>query len=783
MSRFATLLTLLALAGTAAAAPPEPQRGHPRLFLDDATRAALQAAASRPGSAVARAITRCERIHDNPGDYTDGGFQGLYFAENFGACAIAYIATGDDTHGDEAVRFFHVLLNDYQTVGDGAGGDDVVQHDSGFAMRAFGPYTAIAYDWLHDHPDVGDDTLALARRRFKAWTDWYPEGGYNPDQPGSNYQAGYLFGATLIAVAQAGEAGGDGTALWSRVVDQVFGVEMAAHLEDGGRLDGGDWLEGWQYGNLSVLEYAAAARALRDNGVPLVGYAAWEGELIARALYASVPGGGQIFVGGDADLETPHRDLAAMNLYAALIDAGPDEAKAWAQHLIETHDIEEPGFLLLAALAEARAATAAPFPTDSPTWYVANGSSTLYSRTGWADDAVWLVTRCMPGDAVPDHMFFDAGNLVLSRGADHLIVDPSPYGTLSTLTGNAPTLASGALPEGYAPGQGPWGTAENVRFTWRRQTAGGVIASRCEYADQYRFRDERPSDVSRAMRDIVLVPTAGGRDATMVVIDHAAGGTGPLDLRFRTQATLTAGGQTVGTVGQSRLTIQLGTATAGTPAVSPLDVGDCFQGQTRGNCSAARFAGNQWGLAVPGATKRAVTIVDASAASAAIPAEAIVTSAAGVDVIAAERDGRWIAVVSTETPSNGPGGGPLTYRTRGGQPATHVVVDAPRGSEGRSDVTGAQVGGDCEITVSARDGGGGYDGQPLVLDVAADCSVSEDPGTDPFQPPTGIDPGPGDGGSDGGCCGAGAGPTSLVLAALLAPMLLRRRRRRETAAA
>ena len=32
--------------------------------------------------------------------------------------------------------------------------------------------------------------------------------------PGSNYHAGYLLAATMIAIAQAGEAGADGTALW-----------------------------------------------------------------------------------------------------------------------------------------------------------------------------------------------------------------------------------------------------------------------------------------------------------------------------------------------------------------------------------------------------------------------------------------------------------------------------------------------------------------------------------------------------------------------------------------
>lgn len=781
----AACAALAAFAAPAATAPPPPGGPHPRLFLDDATVAALRAAAARPGSAVARAIELCDDIRANPGDHADGGFQGLYFAESFGACAIAFIATDDAAYRTEAVRYFRVLLEDYQTVGDGAGGDDVVQHDSGYAMRAFGPYAAIAYDWFHDAPGVDGDLRALARRRFKAWTDWYPEGGYNPDIPGSNYQAGYLFGATLIAVAQSSEAGGDGDALWNHVVDRIFGVEMAAELADGGRLDGGDWLEGWQYGNLSVLEYAAAARALRDNGAPLVGYAAWEGELVARALYASVPGGGEVFIGGDADLETPHRRLAAMNLYAAMIDAGPGEAKAWAQDLLERHDLVEPSFLLLAALAEARAGGPAPFPEDAPTWYVAGGSSTLYGRSGWGSDAVWLVTRCMPGDAVPDHMFFDAGNVVLTRGADHLIVDPSPYGTLSTLTGNAPTLASATLPDGYAPGQGPWGRADEVGFAWRRQTAGGVIATRCEYAGQYRFRDVAP-DVSRAVRDVVMVPTGDGRDATVVLVDHAAGGAGPLDLRLRTQAALgLSGTRTVGIRGASRLTIELARTSAGTPAVRDLPVGDCFQGQTRGNCDAARFAGDEWRLQIAGATKRAITIVDASAAASPEPTPAVLTSAGGVDVVGLARGDRWIAVVAAATPSSGPGGGPLTYRTRAGLTATHVVIDAPRGAGGRSDVTARADAGDCEVTVTAREGDGGSNGEPLVLDVTADCTVTEDASTDPFQPPTGIDPAPGDGGTaPGGCCDTGGSPGSLALAALLAPLLLLpRRRRRRTAEA
>ncbi len=773
---------LLVGAPSAGAAPPQPGGPHPRLFLDTATLDALKVAAGRPDSAVARAVTRCNRIRANPGNFTTGGM-GLDFGANMSACALAWKVTADPVYATEAVRFFRALLNDYQAIGDGAGGDDVVRHDTGYAMRGFAPYAAIAYDWLREAPGVDADLLALARRRFKAWTDWYDADGYHNDQPGANYHAGYIFGATMIAIAQGNEAGAEGAELWTHVVDDLFGRDMAAALADGGTLDGGDWLEGWQYGNLSVLEYAASARALRDQGVTLEGYAAWEGELVARAIYASPPASGQMFIGGDADIETPYRELSAMNLYAALIDVGPAEARGWAQHLIETYDLQETTFLLLAALAEVRATAPTPFPTDVSTLLFAPGSHTVYARSGWGANQVWMVTRCLPGNAISDHLFFDAGNLVLSRGPDHLIVDPSPYGSMSSLTGNAPTLSSNTLLEQYRPGQGPWGSPANVGFAWRRQSRSGVVATRCEYSGQFKFRsdDERAPDVTRAVRDLVLVPTSAGTDATLVVIDYAAGGNGPLLLRYRTQAALAASGsRAAGTLGASRLTIQAAAGPAGT--VRDLPQGDCFEGQTRGNCDVARFAGDEWRTSVAGTTKRAITVIDAASGDA--PA-ALVTAGTGFEVVGTERGGHWIAVVTATTPSAGTAvAAPLTYRTRAGVVATHVVVDAPRGDGGRSDVTARMVGDECEVTVMPRAGAtGGFDGRPLMLAVSATCAVAEDPDLGPFEPPSPPDPGPGTGWEgaevEGGCCDAGGAPLpALVLVLVLAPLVGRRAGRR-----
>ena len=93
--------------------------------------------------------------------------------------------------------------------------------------------------------------------------------------------------------------------------------------------------------------------------------------------------------------------------------------------------------------------------------------------SGWGPDAYWAVFTSAPR-LVPDHQHMDASNFVLSRGEDALIVDPSPYGSRSTLTGNALTVDSDVVLKDYKPSQTPWSTAE---LPWARGTAAGVVAA------------------------------------------------------------------------------------------------------------------------------------------------------------------------------------------------------------------------------------------------------------------------------------------------------------------
>src|SRR6185295_14730306 len=92
----------------------------------------------------------------------------------------------------------------------------------------------------------------------------------------------------------------------------------------------------------------------------------------------------------------------------------------------------------------------------------------------WNKDAYFAVFTSPPRQ-VADHQHLDAGNFVFTRGGDPLIVDPSPYGTRSTLTGNAPTVDSDVVLENYKPSQTPWSTAQ---LPWVRGTRSGLVAAR-----------------------------------------------------------------------------------------------------------------------------------------------------------------------------------------------------------------------------------------------------------------------------------------------------------------
>lgn len=746
----AVLATLVATSAAHAAAPA-PSGAHPRIWLTPDTVAGLKAQSQVPGSAVARGAQRCLKARQNPDDYSTGGWQGFEFVFTLSGCLISYKASGSPDDLATAIKYWNVLLDDYQTVGDGAGGDDVVTHDTGYAMRTFAAYAALGYDWLHDAPGVTESLRAHARSRFDAWMQFYSSTGYLKDMPGANYQAGYLYAATLIAIAEAGEAGAAGDSHWATVRDIIWGKDMAKALAPGGVLDGGDWPEGWQYGSLSVIEYSLAARALAENGAPVPGIDAWANSLALRYQYALTPKTQQTFVAGDADNSSPNLSPPAGPLVAVLAGSASDSHKAWARKLKAELSVSDEN-ALFDALADATTGASEAFPETNSVNYLARGAGNWYVRSAWSDSAIWGVFQCAPR-LVDDHQHNDAGNFVITRGGDDVVVDPSPYGSLSTLTGNAPAVDSDILPNEYSPSQAGWGTETSLQFA--KQTLSGVAVARCDYADRFHFQ-QTPSDVPHALRDYVLIPSGG--NATAVIVDRVfTGDPGrSLHLRVRTPGSLAlAGDVATATVGSSSLAIRKLYASNSAANTREMPHGPECWDTDQGKCDASRLpSGTEYRIDVTGPEAFSIHVIDTAAAGTPVPASQLL-SGPGYRGALIDREASHVAVITNDA-VDGSAGASLGYRVPASASTTHVVFDAPSGEEGRSDVSAELDGSDCVVTITPHAGAsGGFDARPLVMSLSTSCGLTEEGSQSP--PVGGGGGGSGSGGESSGNGGAGAG--------------------------
>lgn len=755
--RCAALLLLLTV--SVAHAAPEPTGPHPRILLDNEVRRAWRALATQERGPIAGSIALCESGQTSKHDRAV--YMGSEWSRVLQACLVAYVATDKAEHARTAIKFFTALIDDLDKIGDGAGGNEAARRDSGYSLRNLGVYTAIAYDWLHDK--LPPALRQRARERWEAWLAWYRDKGYRARVPGTNYQSGFLAAATLIAIAQGGEAEEQrGPELWAFVRDELWGKDMASAFAPGGILDGGDWPEGWQYGPLAVAQYSLAARAAKDAGIRVEGVDRWLAALLRRHTYALSPSD-RLYVGQDTEAETPNVAPHVLTLDAiALGDAAP-EIRAQARAELSRLRIADKDFFLYDALATGDAGT--PIARETwPTLYAAQNTGTIYARTRWDNRAVWFVAECGRGLDV-DHRQPKAGNFVLSRGPDDAIVDPSPYGSASSLTSNAPTVVSPHFPSEYHPSQGPWGARTTWDFT--TQTRSGIVAARCDYAGAYQLKKEA-SDIPEAIRDFILVPDAAGTDAALVILDRARASS--MHLRFRVAGGLTlANDRAEKTFGSTRLTIA-GTRSSGRAVVGRPSQKDCFaKGTIKGRCDAARFEASDYRVEIDGPEPHAVHVIGV-VDQRARPVSS--TPLAGEGFAGIELASPRAATIVWPTRR-----GALTYRAK---PGTHVILDAPE-LGGLATITARRDGATCAVKVTP---GGATPAQPLIATLSPTCAITIDPatasagsaiGTKPSRVPRGSAPQPRS--SRAGCCGAQATPGSPITMSLVVLAIIIRRRR------
>ena len=664
-----------------AAAPSGP---HPR-FLVGGVKATLAANQTRPQ--IAAVIAKCDA---HSGDVIDSGYQGFDWAAQMSSCALAWHATGDVNRGKQAVTYWKALLDDGTKVADKKGGatgylgGPIVSQDSGYSMRTYGLYSALGLDWLHDAPGVDDTLRTHAISLIKVFTDWYAANGYLRDDPGNNYFTGYFIALWASAIAIGTDDMTIGPALWAKA-DQLTQRLVVPHMA--GMLQGGDWLEGWEYGELASASYLVAETAAVENG-----YAAFTGsfasDIVAFHLYGLRPDGSFYDAGDQQDHPTTP---GSTSIWGALVARPNGISAEYARQYLTIAPKVDTTILWAQAIAEAKSATwpKRDWTQDGlPLSYLAKGGGTYIVRGGWTANDTWASFHVAARDGANSHQHADAGHFELMRGKDALAITSADYGTFATWNHNALLFDDQGRHLNYPPNQGAWGSPSKVRLT-RVAEVGVAACAQGDFADAY-VNNNGPSSIKLARRDFVFF-----RPDTVIIHDRTSVDQASVKSTFvlHTSKNATVAGQDLDVdIGASHLHSRTLLPSASTRTTVNEPVANAGQAPWSNNDTyAPAFRAEE---TVTGNVNNAfLHVLSGTALGAATTAT--VTDAGGAHVIAID-SGRVVVLPAAADGSDL--ALPFTYSVPSGAHVDHVVFGLSRTAFSLAVTTS---GSDCQITLSA----------------------------------------------------------------------------------
>jgi hypothetical protein len=427
------------------------------VVIDAAAIARLRDSARRRTQAWRFTSARCDEA---AAERRGSGYQGFEWADATASLALCWYATGDAHYATAAESYLQALLDDRFQVGDGKGGASVVTHDSGYGIRTFAAYSALAYDWLRTAPGMSPALQARVVTRLEQWLGWYAEHGYLRDHPISNYYWGYLAALSFAGLAVRGDAPIADTWLrrsWSELTTKVEPA-FRAHLRGGG------WPEGWQYGEYTATEVALVAEAFRTGaGVDVARTLPWLGDVVTHHMYALLPDERSVYDGGtwgDHPARPSALALAAVSIALDTVEPTKGAEARWmVAHALPPLRREQAWVGLLADRAE----DAVRDPrTSAPTSLHVSGQGLTFVRSDWSRSAVWASLQAGPRLS-EDHQDEDQGHIELWRGGDGLLVDGGDSEGSATSNHNTLLIDDGGRNMNYFPNQGVWGNS--VRTT------------------------------------------------------------------------------------------------------------------------------------------------------------------------------------------------------------------------------------------------------------------------------------------------------------------------------
>lgn len=242
----------------------------PRIWVDNAVLSRIQADATA-NTAEWRALKSwCDTnlAANKGGAYLYSGYHGLNWHKAVLSYGLAFLATGNQTYGNEGVVYLTALLRDKVdagTVGDGLGGDMAIRTDSGYVTRSLGAGVAVGRDWLDGASNLSPAIINEATSRMAIWFNWIINNAHAISDPRDNYFYGHFAMFYTAGLSFYGDTGYDPT--WLSTAEDKWAKEVLP-LIDGGFYDGGDWSKGWNYAPWAarqLLEYLVARETATDE--------------------------------------------------------------------------------------------------------------------------------------------------------------------------------------------------------------------------------------------------------------------------------------------------------------------------------------------------------------------------------------------------------------------------------------------------------------------------------------------------------------------------------------
>jgi hypothetical protein len=496
-----------------------------------------------------------------------------YMGEDWASAALDLVmcgkVLGKSEYTKAALKYLRALVEDNLVVGDKKGGLSAARADNGYAIRNRGFLACIAFDWLHDDPEMTPALRAELIGQFHAFVVDYKKDGYRREEPWSNHFLGYFGAAAMCGVAgegddpKASELRRIAHELWTNII--VPGYKA--------RLVGGDYPEGWQYARLAgaALGLYVDAEGWAAAGGPLAVAAElpWLRESIAFQTHALLPDGVHVFDSGDWS-KKPARPFPQQLL--GVVAALPTGDAAGERALFLARQVKRPGepmwnWLELAVIDPRRAGED---PRKDATSYLAAGTGTVFARTDWSGNATWMSLNAEP--FFGDHQHLDQGHFEVVRGGDYLVLDPGDYGSYATMSHNTILVDDRHENLRWSPNQQIYSKDSQIA---RFDDEGGVVVAEAEFAGAYnpddypRYHPQR--SVIRAERELVfsrnVIGGIGAPGAARIVIYDRMTVTKPTY-----GVTWIAHAMTTPETGPGSTRIQTGGSSATIQTVIPLNV-------------------------------------------------------------------------------------------------------------------------------------------------------------------------------------------------------------------